>query len=71
MPSKEAQSKQARGMAINKIIHYMLDEKFPLEHISAIHSITTLFSVSEESETDVFTFADNLRTKYARSIADL
>lgn len=49
---------------INSIVRYMTDERYPLSHLKAIASIVYAFNESEESEKEIFAFADSIKKKY-------
>lgn len=55
--------------AINKllwIIRYLLEEDFSAGHLDALATIVGLFNDCQESEKEIFEFADRLHHKYAR-----
>jgi predicted phage-related endonuclease len=49
---------------INSIVRYMTEEGYPLKHLKAIASIVYAFNESEESEKEIFAFADSIKKKY-------
>lgn len=47
------------------IVHYLVQEDFPLVHLKALAKIISLFNECRESEAEIFQFAVNLYQKYA------
>lgn len=47
------------------IVHYLVQEDFPLVHLKALTKIVGLFNDCRESEAEIFEFAINLYQKYA------
>lgn len=55
-----------KNIIATKIVKYLIDEKFPKEHLNALLNIACLFNESKESESDVFAFAEKLREKHSQ-----
>lgn len=49
-----------RAMLLQRMINYLVEEEFSSEHLRALRRIIGLFNFNEESEQEIFNFADSL-----------
>jgi hypothetical protein len=53
-----------RQQLIGWIIEYIIDERFPIQHIEALKTIICTFNLNQSSEAEIFEFAEIIRKKY-------